>query len=233
MRVSVIVFPGSNCDHDALWAFERILGLKVSTVWHKDHDLRNPDLVFIPGGFSFGDYLRSGAIAQFSPIMTEVKDHYQKGGYVMGVCNGFQILCEMGILPGCLMKNRDLKFLCQDVNVRCESTRSPFTQGLQRGSVLNIPIAHGMGRYVADDETLAALEDHDQVVFRYCSDQGEIRAQDNPNGSMQAIAGISDESGRALGLMPHPERHVELELGTDDGLSLLNGLVEYLEQVPG
>ncbi|MCB1044401.1 MAG: phosphoribosylformylglycinamidine synthase subunit PurQ [Acidobacteria bacterium] len=229
MRVSVVTFPGSNCDQDAVWAFGEILGVDVTPVWHKSHDLANPDLVFIPGGFSFGDYLRSGAIARFSPIMNEVAQHYRKGGYVMGICNGFQILCEMGILPGCLMKNRDLAFLCQDVYVRCESSKSPLTYGLSTGTVLNIPIAHGMGRYVADDDTLRSLEDHQQVVFRYTTASGELTEEANPNGSLNAIAGICDESGRALGMMPHPERHVESALGSDDGLQVLGGLIEYLE----
>lgn len=233
MRVSVITFPGSNCDQDAIWAFEKVLGATVTPVWHKDHDLAKPDLVFIPGGFSFGDYLRSGAIARFSPIMVETAAHIRRGGFAMGVCNGFQILCEMGILPGCLMKNRHLKFLCQDLFVRCESVTSPLTFGLERGSLLNLPIAHGMGRFVASDTTLQRLEDDGQVCFRYCTDTGELSDEANPNGSMNAIAGITDPSGRVLGMMPHPERHVELELGSDDGLSLLAGLLEYMEQVPG
>lgn len=228
MRVSVIIFPGSNCDRDALHAWGPVLGAKVTPIWHKDHDLQNPDLVFIPGGFSFGDYLRSGAIARFSPIMDEVLAHQKKGGYLMGVCNGFQILCELKLLPGALLTNQNLKFLCHDVFLRHESARSPFTHNLAPGQVLDLPIAHGMGQYFADEATLDQLEGEDRVVFRYCEENGEVTEAANPNGSRRNIAGICDASGRVLGMMPHPERHVETELGSEDGAALLSGLIDYL-----
>jgi len=224
MRVTVITFPGSNCDEDAIHAWSRVLNAHVSHVWHKDHDLQNPDLVFLPGGFSYGDYLRSGAIAQFSPIMAEVRRHHARGGYVMGVCNGFQMLCEMGVLPGALLTNKNLRFLCQDVHIRAESCDSPMLSGLEPDSVLNIPIAHGMGQYYADEATLDRLEGEGRVAFRYCDADGRLDETANPNGSLRAIAGVVDPSGRALGLMPHPERHVEEELGPADGALLLRSV---------
>ena len=228
MRVSVIVFPGSNCDQDAIHAWTEILGATVTPIWHKDTQLQKPDLVFIPGGFSFGDYLRSGAIARFSPIMEEVKHFYQQGGYLFGVCNGFQILCEMGLLPGALLTNKNLKFLGQDVFLRVESNPSPFTRNLVPGRVLEIPIAHGMGQYFADDATLDRLEGEGQVAFRYCDENGQLTQESNPNGSARAIAGITGGNGRVLGMMPHPERHVERELGTVDGVGVLKGILEHL-----
>lgn len=227
MRVSVIIFPGSNCDMDAIHAFRNVLGAEVTPVWHKDHDLKKPDLVFIPGGFSYGDYLRSGAIARLSPVMTSVQEFYNKGGHVFGVCNGFQILCEMGILPGALLTNKNLKFLCQDVHIRVENTDTPFSGELEPGRVLNIPIAHGMGQYFADDETLTQLEDDGRIMFRYATAEGKLTEAANPNGSVHAIAGICDRERRALGMMPHPERHVETELGSDDGHALLSCIVNH------
>ena len=231
MRVSVIIFPGSNCDMDAIHAWTEIMGAEVSQVWHKDHDLKNPDLVFIPGGFSYGDYLRSGAIARLSPVMREVRQFYDAGGHIFGVCNGFQILCEMEILPGALLTNKNLKFLCEDVFIRAEKDDSPFTNHLKPGQVLNIPIAHGMGQYFADDDTLNRLEDQGQVAFRYCTESGQLDEAANPNGSARAIAGITDHSGRVLGMMPHPERHVESELGAPDGVHLLRGVMDVLNAV--
>jgi phosphoribosylformylglycinamidine synthase len=227
MRVSVIIFPGSNCDMDAIHAFRNVLGAEVTPVWHKDQDLSKPDLVFIPGGFSYGDYLRSGAIARLSPVMSSVQDFYNKGGFVFGVCNGFQILCEMGILPGALLTNKNLKFLCQDVHIRVVNTDTPFSNELEAGRVLNIPIAHGMGQYFADDATLDRLEDEGRVLFRYCEADGSLSEAANPNGSMRSIAGICDADRRALGMMPHPERHVESELGSDDGRALLSCIVDH------
>ncbi len=228
MRVSVITFPGSNCDEDAIHAWSAALGADTRHIWHKDVDLQSPDLVFLPGGFSYGDYLRSGAIARFSPIMAEVRRHYERGGYVMGVCNGFQILCEMGVLPGALLTNKNLKFLCQDVHVRVEENRSPFAAELPPGRILNIPIAHGMGQYYAEDAVLNRLEDEGRVVFRYCDEAGALSPAANPNGSQRAIAGIADAGGRALGMMPHPERHVEAELGSADGGLLLRSVAALL-----
>ena len=231
MRVSVIIFPGSNCDRDAMHAWSRILGAEVKPVWHKARDLQDPDLVFIPGGFSFGDYLRSGAIARFSPVMNEVLRFYERGGYVFGVCNGFQVLCEMGILPGALLTNRDLKFLCRDVLLRAEPNASPFTQHLEEGRILKIPIAHGMGQYFADEATLDMLEAERRVAFRYCDASGALTHAANPNGSARAVAGITDRAGRALGIMPHPERHVENELGSTDGIDLMRGILNVFTSV--
>ena len=230
MRVSVVLFPGSNCDRDAIHAWSEILEAKVTPVWHKETDLQNPDLTFIPGGFSFGDYLRSGAIAQFSPIMEAVKKHHERGGYTMGVCNGFQILCEIGILPGALLTNASLKFVCGDTHVKVESTQSAFTNHLAKGTVLNIPVAHGMGQYYADSETLDRLESENRVAFRYCSIDGQVTEDANPNGSLRNIAGIVDSGGRALGMMPHPERHVEAELGSEDGALLMAGIKNFMSQ---
>ncbi len=231
MRVSVLIFPGSNCDMDAVHAWSRVLHAKVTPVWHKDHDLANPDLVFIPGGFSFGDYLRSGAIASFSPVMQDVARFAEKGGYVFGVCNGFQILCEMGLLPGALLTNKNLRFLCEDVHIRVENQKSPFTAKLASDQVLNIPIAHGMGQYFADAETLQRLEENGQVAFRYCDAAGELTETANPNGSLNHIAGITDAGGRVLGMMPHPERHAEAELGSIDGAVLLSSIMQHFSKV--
>ena len=231
MRVTVIIFPGSNCDRDAIHAWSRIVGAEVTAVWHKDTDLQRPDLVFIPGGFSFGDYLRSGAIATFSPVMSEVLAFYRKGGYLFGVCNGFQILCEMNVLPGALLTNKGLKFLCRDVWLRAETGSCPFTAHLAPGTRLRIPIAHGMGQYFADEATLDRLEGDGRVVFRYCDADGALTSESNPNGSARAIAGISSRDGRVLGMMPHPERHVENALGSTDGETLLRGIAAMLAAV--
>lgn len=230
MRVSVVIFPGSNCDMDAIHAWSQVLGAKVTPIWHKDHDLKKPDLVFLPGGFSFGDYLRSGAIAQFSPIMSEVKNHQQRGGYLMGVCNGFQMLCEMKILPGALLTNASLKFVCKETFVTLVSNNSPFTSHLAKGTTLNIPCAHGMGQYFADQATLDQLQANGQIVFQYSDPSGVVRPEANPNGSLRNIAGITDATGRVLGMMPHPERHVEAELGCDDGALLMRGIMTYLQK---
>lgn len=230
MRVSVVIFPGSNCDMDAIHAWSKVLDAQVTPVWHKDTDLKNPDLVFIPGGFSFGDYLRSGSIAQFSPVMSEVKKHHARGGYLMGICNGFQILCELNILPGALLTNASLKFVCQKTHIVTASQQTPFTAHLAANTVLEIPVAHGMGQYFADQVTLDRLEGEGQVAFRYCDAHGHITAAANPNGSLRNIAGITDASGKVLGMMPHPERHVELALGSDDGAVFLRGIKAHLEQ---
>jgi len=231
MRVSVLLFPGSNCDADAIHAFRSVLGAEVRGVWHKESDLGNPDLVFIPGGFSFGDYLRSGAIARFSPIMEAVRRHVASGGYVMGVCNGFQILCEMQLLPGALLTNRSLKFQCHEVSVRVEPSCCELLGHLTPGQVLCLPIAHGMGQYFADRPTLERIEGQGQVVLRYCAPDGGQGEGSNPNGSLNGIAGLCDEKGRVLGMMPHPERHVEAELGSEDGLVLLDSLLELFGRV--
>lgn len=231
MNVAIIIFPGSNCDHDAEHAFKKILGCEVKTVWHKETKLPKVDLVFVPGGFSYGDYLRSGAIARFSPIMAEVVAFAKSGGYVMGVCNGFQILTEAHLLPGALIRNAGLKFVCDMTNLRVESTDSVFTAELEQGNILRIPIAHGEGNYTCSSETLKELEDNDCIAFRYTDTNGSINHLFNPNGSTSAIAGIVNKSKNVLGMMPHPERAVESELGSADGLKLFKSILNNLVTV--
>ncbi len=224
MSCGVIVFPGSNCDHDALRAVERLTGHPARKLWHKDRDLEGVDRVILPGGFSYGDYLRSGALARFSPIMEEVARFAERGGPVLGICNGFQILCEAGLLPGALTRNASLQFACRDVHVRIESTDSTLTRGLKSRSVLRIPIAHADGNFTldsSDPNALAALEDRGQVLFRYCDPSGEVTAEANPNGSLGNIAGLRNAKGNVTGLMPHPERALEPLLPSLDGEPLL------------
>lgn len=223
-RFGIVTFPGSNCDHDAYHAVKHVLGDDAEFVWHQRKDLDDLDVVILPGGFSYGDYLRSGAIARFSPVMEAVTAFANDGGYVLGVCNGFQVLCEAGLLPGTLARNESLRFVCKPTSVRVERTDTPFTSQYAPGSVLSLPVAHGEGRYVADDDTLAALATNNQVVFRYTDSEGRVDPEANPNGSMQNIAGICNETRNVLGLMPHPERHVEMLLGSDDGLPLFESL---------
>lgn len=228
-NVAVLVFPGSNCDHDAYHATRHVLGQNARFVWHKETDLGNTDLVVVPGGFSYGDYLRSGAIARFSPIMQEVVRFAERGGLVLGICNGFQILCETGLLPGALMRNASLRFVCRDVNLRVETVATPFTSTLVSGSVISIPVAHGDGNYYASSDTIARLEDEDRVVFRYCDEAGELTAAANPNGSSGNIAGILGAGRNVLGMMPHPERHTEKVLGNEDGRHLFEAAFAWLE----
>ncbi|HUO58786.1 MAG TPA: phosphoribosylformylglycinamidine synthase subunit PurQ [bacterium] len=228
MRFSVTVFPGSNCDHDCEYVVRNVMGQPVEMVWHKETDLRNPDCVVVPGGFSYGDYLRTGAIARFSPVMKSVADFAAKGGLVIGICNGFQILCEAGLLPGALLRNKNLKFICQNVYIRVEETNTPFTNACQKGQVLKIPIAHGEGNYFIDPAGLQKLKDSRQIVVRYCDPKGQLTAEANPNGSMDSIAGICNEKRNVFGLMPHPDRSGEDILGSHDGQfiwkSILNSL---------
>lgn len=221
MRFGVITFPGSNGDHDALSAIE--LGLKqdVAPIWHKDRSVDGFDALIIPGGFSYGDYLRAGAIARFSPIMDAVVDFAEQGGPILGICNGFQILAEAGLVPGALMRNANLAFSCRWVHVRVETNRSAFSQGLEQGEVLRLPIAHGEGRYFVTPEELARLEENEQIVFRYCSVSGVDDPLSNPNGSTGAIAGVSNRRGNVVALMPHPERAYDRLLGGDEGLKVL------------
>jgi phosphoribosylformylglycinamidine synthase I len=226
MKFGVIIFPGSNCDHDAYWAFQEVCGQPAAMLWHDSHDLENCDVIVVPGGFSYGDYLRTGAIARFSPSMQSVRAFADSGGLVLGICNGFQILCEAHLLPGVLLRNKSLKYVCKAVHVRVESTATPFTQGLTKGEVLEIPIGHGEGNYFCDEATLKKLHQRDQVLFRYCTPQGEITQEANPNGSLENIAGICNEGRNVLGMMPHPERASEEILGMRDGLKLLRSLVE-------
>jgi phosphoribosylformylglycinamidine synthase I len=224
MKSAVIVFPASNCDRDAKTVLAAT-GLNPAMVWHRDAELPKVDLVMLPGGFSYGDYLRSGAMAAHSPIMQEVKKHAERGGLVLGVCNGFQILTEAGLLPGVLMRNRDLKFLCKEVFLRVDNNATVFTKSYKKGQVLNVPIAHHDGNYFADKDTLKSLEDNGQIAFRYSDAQGNISGETNPNGSQLNIAGICNKEGNVLGMMPHPERHAEALLGGSDGAGLFKGLL--------
>ena len=226
MKFGVITFPGSNSDEDAFLAVSDVLGQECVRLWHKDHDLRGVDVVIRPGGFSYGDYLRAGAIARFSPIMREVIAHADRGGPVIGICNGFQIACEAGLLPGALLRNASLQFVSELVRVRVESTETRFSNQYSAGQILRLPIAHGDGRYTADDATLDRLEQNGQVVFRYVNAKGEVDAAADPNGSMRAIAGIVNERGNVLGLMPHPERAAESVVGSADGVALFESVLE-------
>lgn len=228
MNCSVITFPGSNCDHDAMFATE-YSGWKVKNVWHEDKNLPiGTDLVIIPGGFSYGDYLRSGAIARFSPIMTDVIKFAQKGGYIIGICNGFQILTESQLLPGILLKNKTLSFICKDVHLVVENNQTSFTNKYSKNEIIRLPIAHGDGNYYADEEIINELESEGRVVFRYSDSQGKQTEESNPNGSINNIAGIINARGNVLGMMPHPERYVDKTVGGDDGLRLFLGIMESL-----
>ncbi len=226
MKFGIVTFPGSNCDYDAYHAVVDSLGETAVYLWHKDHDLQESDVIILPGGFSYGDYLRAGAIARFSPIMREVTAFARRGGPVLGICNGFQIACEAGLLPGALMRNAGLKFVSEPVHVRVENNDTLFTNQLAGGDVLRIPIAHGEGRFVADEDTLAEIEGDGRVVFRYVNASGQRDAGANPNGSIHDIAGIVSESGNVLGMMPHPERAADPLLGSDDGLAIFQSVLE-------
>ena len=228
MKFGVIVFPGSNCDHDAYHVISKHVGQPVDFIWHRETDLSTYDAVIIPGGFSYGDYLRAGALASFSPVMASVKEFAARGGFVLGICNGFQILCESGLLPGALIRNKELHFICQHVNVRVETTETPFTHELRGGQVLSMPVAHAEGNYVCDDETFEELVREDRVVFRYCDPAGESGELANINGSRDHIAGICSRERNVLGLMPHPERACEDLLGSSDGSGLFRSLAATL-----
>jgi len=224
MTFGIIVFPGSNCDHDCYDALSRVLGQRVECVWHKTTSLCGIDAVILPGGFSYGDYLRAGAIARCSPIMGAVAEFAGRGGLVLGICNGFQMLLEAGLLPGAIVRNTSLRFICRDVHIRTENAETPFTNRCESGQVLTIPIAHGAGNYFADDATLAALTEYRQVVFRYASPAGQLAAACNPNGSRDHIAGICNRRRNVLGMMPHPERCCELLLGGTDGRQIFEAI---------
>jgi phosphoribosylformylglycinamidine synthase I len=228
MKFGVIVFPGSNCDHDAYHVISKHVGQPVSFVWHKETDLSGYDALILPGGFSYGDYLRAGALARFSPVMASVKEFAARGGLVLGICNGFQILCEAGLLPGALMRNRDLHFRCEHVHVRVETNDTPFTNELGRGEVLRIPIAHAEGNYACDDATLAELRSEDRVIFRYCDAGGRTTDEANPNGARDNIAGICNRERNVVGMMPHPERACEDLLGSSDGRGVFRSLAATL-----
>jgi len=228
MTFAVVVFPGSNCDHDAYYAVRHVLGRDATFVWHKETSLSGADVVILPGGFSHGDYLRTGAIARFSPVMAAVQAFAADGGPVLGICNGFQVLLECGLLPGAMLRNRDLQFRCELLNVRVERTDTPFTRTARSGQVLRLPIAHGEGNYFAEPPVLADLEAQHRVIFRYVDEAGEPTDAANPNGSVHNIAGICSASRNVVGLMPHPERACQSVLGSDDGLVLFESVVETL-----
>jgi phosphoribosylformylglycinamidine synthase len=225
MKFGVIVFPGSNCDRDVEMVTKGILNQPTRFVWHQDTDIDDLDVIVVPGGFSYGDYLRCGAIARFSNVMKAVVEHANQGKYVLGICNGFQVLTEAGLLPGALIRNRDLHFICDRVPLRVEQNQSVWTKNYQSQQILTLPIAHGEGRYYADSDTLKSLEDNQQILFRYVNCQGEITEDSNPNGSLHNIAGISNKQGNILGMMPHPERAADQGLKAIDGLALFQGLL--------
>jgi phosphoribosylformylglycinamidine synthase len=232
VRFGVIVFPGSNCDRDVAYVTRNLLHQPTRMIWHEESDLSEIDVVIVPGGFSYGDYLRCGAIARFSPAMQAVVRHAEAGKYVLGICNGFQVLTEVGLLPGALVRNRDLHFICDRVSLRVERTDLAWSQGYAKQPIITLPVAHGEGSYYADPETLADLEANRQVIFRYVSSTGEVTADSNPNGSLNNIAGISNRTGNVLGMMPHPERAADAVLGGTDGICLFQGLVEALTTAP-
>ncbi len=229
MKFGVIVFPGSNCDHDAYHVISKHVGQPVDFIWHKQTDLSEYDAVIVPGGFSYGDYLRCGALAKFSPVMNAVKDFAAQGKFVFGICNGFQILCEAGLLPGALIRNENLHFICKHINLKVENAHTSFTSEIEAEKVLSIPIAHAEGNYVCDDETFHQLEKNNQIVFRYCDDTGEITDEANPNGARSNIAGICNENRNVLGMMPHPERACEGLLGSNDGRGVFRSLAKAVE----
>jgi len=229
MKFGIVVFPGSNCDHDAYHATRHVLGQDAEYLWHKGTDLKGADVLILPGGFSYGDYLRTGAIARFSPIMPAVQAFAAKGGPVLGICNGFQILLEAGLIPGAMLRNRSVKFVCAHMHIRVEQTDTPFTNSARKGQVLRIPIAHGEGNYFAAPEVLAKLEANRQVIFRYTTAQGDVTDEANPNGSMAGIAGLCNEARNVVGMMPHPERASESALGSADGRVILESAVQSLK----
>jgi phosphoribosylformylglycinamidine synthase len=233
MKFGVVVFPGSNCDHDTHHALGAVLGQPVEFIWHQSEQVQGFDAIILPGGFAFGDYLRTGAIARFSPVMRAVTKFAKSGGLVLGICNGFQVLLESGLLPGAVLRNSGLRFVCRHVHIRVENTNTPFTCAAQPGQVLRIPIAHSDGNYFCDARTLAELENNDQVLFRYVTPDGRVTPEANPNGALANIAGICNRERNVAGLMPHPERAAEAALGSDDGLVILRSLVHTLTRQLG
>lgn len=225
MRFGVIIFPGSNCDHDCYYALKQVFEQDVDFIWHKDRDVSQYDVIVLPGGFSYGDYLRTGAIARFSPVMNAVVDFARAGGIVFGICNGFQILCEAGLLPGALMRNQSLRFVCKYVSLRVENSNTIFTNQCETGDILSIPIAHAEGLYFADDKTLSELARNNQILFKYCDCEGHLTADANPNGSLENIAGIINANGNVMGMMPHPDRCAEEILNSDDGAKIFQSII--------
>jgi phosphoribosylformylglycinamidine synthase I len=232
MKFGVLVFPGSNCDHDTYNVIEQIAHQPVTMLWHETEDLEGCDAILVPGGFAYGDYLRTGAIAHFAPVMQSVKRFAASGGLVLGICNGFQILCESGLLPGALMRNAGLKYICKQVHLRTETSDSPFTNALNKGQVLQIPIGHMEGNYFCDESTLATLKRDDRIAFRYATPSGEITREANPNGSLDNIAGVLNEGRNVLGMMPHPDRSSEVLLGSSDGFPVFESMIAALSGVP-
>ena len=228
MRFGVVVFPGSNCDHDTFHVLKDIYSQEAFYLWHKEHDLKNADCVILPGGFSYGDYLRSGAIAKFSPLMQELQEFVQKGGLVLGICNGFQVLLELELLPGAMRRNKNLKFLCEHVHLKIENEKTPFSNRAQKNQVLRIPIAHFDGNYYASPDTIEELKKNDQIVFRYADEKGRITKEANVNGSRENIAGLINKQRNVLGMMPHPERASESLLGSEDGRIIFESIILHL-----
>jgi phosphoribosylformylglycinamidine synthase len=233
MRFAVLQFPGSNCDQDCVHVLGNVLGQDADYLWHKEESIGDADAVVVPGGFSYGDYLRTGSIAQFSPVMNAVKAFANAGGLVIGICNGFQILCETGLLPGALVRNRSLQFRCETIFLKIPTTDSPFTSEVQEGRLLRVPIAHGEGCYFADDEALAKLRADDQILFQYATETGDLTDEANPNGSLLNIAGICNKGRNVCGMMPHPERASENVLGADDGRRVFESMLRHLEAKTG
>ena len=227
MNFGVVIFPGSNCDKDIISCIERTVNQKVIELWHKDTDLQNCDVIFLPGGFSFGDYLRSGAIAKFSPIMEKVIDFGRNGGYIIGICNGFQILTESGLLPGALLHNTSNKFICKNVFLKINNTNTLVTNSYEK-NVIKVPIAHGEGRFFADENTIKDLKQNDQIIFKYCDSNGEVLESSNPNGSLENIAGICNKEKNIFGMMPHPERAADVILSNTDGVALFKSIMNYI-----
>lgn len=229
MKFGVITFPGSNCDQDMIYVLEKIMGFEVVNLWHKDDDLQGAEFIILPGGFSYGDYLRSGAIANYSPIMEKVVEHANNGGYVLGICNGFQILCESKLLPGTLLHNNHQKFVCKNTYIKADNNASAINQGLDTSEALKIPIAHAEGRYFATEEMLKEINENNQVIFRYCNENGEVNAAYNPNGSLENIAGVCNKNRNVFGMMPHPERAADMELGNTDGLKIFEAMMNSIQ----
>ncbi|GAA4097971.1 phosphoribosylformylglycinamidine synthase subunit PurQ [Mucilaginibacter panaciglaebae] len=228
MKFGVVIFPGSNCDEDIIHVLEKVMGQEVVRLWHKDHDLQGAEFIILPGGFSFGDYLRSGAIARFSPIMQQVIQFANNGGYVLGICNGFQILTEAGLLPGALLHNTNRKFICRNIHMKSETTNSLVTSQINPERALKIPVAHGEGNYFADAELLQSLKDNDQILFRYCDESGNVTPDANPNGSLENIAGVTNKDRNVFGFMPHPERAADAVLANEDGLAIFESILSIV-----
>lgn len=231
MKFGVITFPGSNCDQDMIYVLEKIMGFEVVNLWHKDSDLKGAEFIILPGGFSYGDYLRSGAIANYSPIMKKVVEHANNGGYVLGICNGFQILCESKLLPGTLLHNNQQKFICKNTYIKADNNGSVVNQGLDTLEALKIPIAHAEGRFFATEDMLKEMNENDQIIFRYCDENGEVNPTSNPNGSLENIAGVCNKNKNVFGMMPHPERAADMELGNTDGLKIFEAMMNSIHAI--